>query len=559
MGGKRDKIQQTVSVRHRMPEEMVAWLDPHRREQSSQTRLAYVRAATRTVTKLSTGQPVVAYDAVPEKDVRHAVLALVPPVKGDSWSVNCAVRRGIAARRQTPDGGAVFGSKKEMRRRTKGLIGHDEMARNRLLPYLSYGDRLYRGNRTARLVLTDAGGNEVAARALPVDPLPKKRQRESKKGQAYEGIGRWLRSAAPKGASVVDSLAPTVVVTALRLTISGETRLIPLVRQRGKQGRLLARVAWLASLGVLNVTVQVDDDSVHVTFDPLAVADHPERMAPTAFVLDRALGIDRNPNAIGATVLDVAMRDGKPCHDLPGKVVDHLLVQPNLDRDAGAGETAEAMAKAADAVIGLARKRRCGLIVVERLKGLRGGSGGKALNHLLSRWARQRFLIALMRRAALCGIRVIEVWAGYSTTIGNVCHDLPDACAAAAEMARRGLAREADEETQLLPAYDGGYVPGRLHALPPAPERRAGPRKEGTGAASRPSHAERVRRLAVRAEHVTGWKELHRELRKSGVRARRPHPVGASSLYAAARCGPSKRGRCYRPRGDGLGATRGLG
>ncbi|MDR6660815.1 hypothetical protein J2W51_003385 [Tardiphaga robiniae] len=40
--------------------------------------------------------------------------------------------------------------------------------------------------------------------------------------------------------------------------------------------------------------------------------------------------------------------------------------------------------------------------------------------------------------ATLAGIKVVEAWGGYSTTIGNLWFDLPDACASAAEIARRG-------------------------------------------------------------------------------------------------------------------------
>ena len=557
-------VQQTIVVPHRMDAVTRAWLDPVRREQSTQTRLAYVRAAVRTVDKEDGRAPVVIVTEAAEKDVRHAVAALHPASVGDSWTLNCAVRQGVAMRRATPDGTAVFGSVGEMRRRSKGLIGHEEWRRRRLLPLVSFGGRLYRGNRLAKLVMTDAGGHEVAARALAVDPLPRKRLRESLKGRAYMGSGSWLRSAAPKD-SLQKECMGEARVTALRLTLKGETRLVPLVAMRGKQGRLLARVAWLASMGLLNVTFRVDDDAVHVTFDAAEVADHPERLKPTTFVPLRCLGLDRNPNGIGATVVDAARRDGQPNLDLPAKVVEHILIVPNLARSANAEETAEAMAKAADAVIGLARKRRCGLICAESLRNLGGRGMGRRLNHLLSRWCREKFLLALKRRAVLCGIRVMEVWGGYSTTVGNVVYDLPDACAAAAEMARRGLVRDNDlaagktrreQQTQLLPAYDKGHVPGRVRTLPSAPARRPDRRKEGTGAETRKLLEARLSRLAERAEHVSGWRELHRELYKSGVRARRTHPVRGSRLVASARLGPSARGTVFRARSASGGTPR---
>ncbi len=561
-------IRQTISVRHRLDPEALARLDPIRREQANQTRLAYVRAAVRDGTTVENGRTVDTWAMVPETEVRRAVAAIAPAVVGDSRTIGHAVRRGIAARSTTPDGSAVFGGKGEAHRRTKGLIGHDEARRGRLLPLYLCGDRVCRGNALAKLVMVDSAGREVAARAADLDPLPKKRQRplkeETKQPRRKEKPGSWVRHKPPAGATLHDVMPKGTRVTGLRLALGGEVLPVPLVNHRGKQGRLLAKVAWAGSAGLANVTVQVDDESVHVTFDPTAVADHPERKAPAGpLVPGRALGIDRNPNAVGGTVLDTCVRDGVARPDLPGKVVDHLLVVPNLDRFCSKEETAEAMARAADAFVGLARKRRCGLIVVESLKLGGGRTRSRRLNHLLSRWAREKFLVSLRRRAALCGIEVIEVWAAYSTTIGNVTYDLPDACASGAEMARRGLALEAHrasgvaagDKPHLLPAFDGGHVLGRVQALPPGsltPVRR----KEGTGAASRPSHAGRLARFVGRTKDVAGWKEMHREMVKSGVRARRRHPVGASSLYAVARAGPSARGRTFVPRGAKVGTAR---
>jgi ABC-type uncharacterized transport system involved in gliding motility auxiliary subunit len=40
-----------------------------------------------------------------------------------------------------------------------------------------------------------------------------------------------------------------------------------------------------------------------------------------------------------------------------------------------------------------------------------------------------RFVQMLTGRARLAGIQVIEVWGGYSSTIGNITFDAPDACA----------------------------------------------------------------------------------------------------------------------------------
>ena len=38
------------------------------------------------------------------------------------------------------------------------------------------------------------------------------------------------------------------------------------------------------------------------------------------------------------------------------------------------------------------------------------------------------------------GIAVVEVWSGYSTTIGNLAFEASDACVSAMDIARRGIA-----------------------------------------------------------------------------------------------------------------------
>ncbi|WP_331303610.1 hypothetical protein [Methylobacterium oryzae] len=324
----------------------------------------------------------------------HAVQALWPAVVGDSRTLGHVVRRDLSARKATPDGTAVFGSRQEARRRTKGLISHEEMIRTRLLPLYLCGDRVCRGNAAAKLVMHDAGGTEIAAPAANQDPLPKKRVRPLKEmtkrpRRSHERPGAWLRHAAPAGAVLHDAMPEGTRVTVLRLALRESVLVVPLTNHRGKQGRLLTRVAWAGSAGLANVTIKVDDERVHVTFDPAAVAEHPERKPPTAFVPGRVLGIDRNPNALGGTVLDVAKRESVARPDLPGAVVDHLLVVPNLDRYASAEAAAEAMARAAAAFVALARKNRCGTIVVESLKFGGGRTRSRRLNHLLSRWCRR--------------------------------------------------------------------------------------------------------------------------------------------------------------------------
>jgi IS605 OrfB family transposase len=104
----------------------------------------------------------------------------------------------------------------------------------------------------------------------------------------------------------------------------------------------------------------------------------------------------------------------------------------------------ETLAPVADRAILMAREHRCGTIALEKGLGkLRSSGRTRSLNRLLNYWARTIFVAMLTRRARLAGITVIEVWARYSSTIGNshLRHRRP--YAPATEVAERGITRPA--------------------------------------------------------------------------------------------------------------------
>ncbi|MBR0684427.1 hypothetical protein JQ594_00740 [Bradyrhizobium manausense] len=124
----------------------------------------------------------------------------------------------------------------------------------------------------------------------------------------------------------------------------------------------------------------------------------------------------------------------------------------------------------------------------------------------------------LRRKANLAGITVIEVRGAYSTMIGNLAFEAPDACASAMEIARRGIAAGAKVK-DLLPVFDEGW--------------RDGLRKD----------------LALPAE-AEGWAEVHRAIKAAKIGVRRPHPRLASDPggrlpggIAVRRLGRRQRGR----------------
>ncbi len=119
----------------------------------------------------------------------------------------------------------------------------------------------------------------------------------------------------------------------------------------------------------------------------------------------------------------------------------------------------------------------------------------------------------------------MRVWAGYSTTIGNVAFDLPDACAAAAEVGRRGLA-EMDWRARTRAARRNGSLPqgGVKKELLPFPCTEALPSLWKDSEVPSADVLGRLRQAGT-------WVELHRTIKAAKLGVRRPHPdVGAMPL-----------------------------
>ena len=154
-------------------------------------------------------------------------------------------------------------------------------------------------------------------------------------------------------------------------------------------------------------------------------------------------------------------------------VLDHRLVRLDLPANAPREVVAETLAKVAGLAVRLCEAHGVGLVAMEEgLVKLRSGGRAKRRNHLLNSWDRTTLKAMLERRLGLRGASLVTVWAAYSATIGNVAFALPDACAAAAEIGRRGLV-EQDWRARVRAARREGSLPkggvGRIccqsHAL----------------------------------------------------------------------------------------------
>jgi IS605 OrfB family transposase len=372
-------------------------------------------------------------EGLKQKDLRDFVKNRFAGGIVDAWTLHCATLEVMDLRKTRPDGKMLFGTRAGFERRQRGLISRDQWREMRIRPFCSRGDFTRDGNRHFRL--------------------------------------------APDGLSCL-------------FRMYGRQVRLDLAAMTGNAGEILRQAARLAAAKKINVTFRIDATKLHVTVDPQDLPDHPERRRPLVALKGRAIGIDLNPGSIGITAVENAT---DPTSVEQTQVLEHFLVKLGMPIDASAETVRETLAAVCDRAISLARKHRCGTITMEKGLGkLRSSNRGKKQNRELNYWARTILVAMLTRKARLAGIDVIEVWSGYSTTIGNVAFELPDACAAAAEIARRGISRLAGIK-DVLPTLGEGW--------------RASLRKD----------------LPLPAE-AGSWVDIHRTIKAAKIGYRRPHP-----------------------------------
>ncbi|AQT06568.1 hypothetical protein [Acetobacter persici] len=358
----------------------------------------------------------------------------------DHWLAHCAVLEAAAL----PEKDIVFGGKGALQRRQKGLISNEQWKALRLRPMTSIGVRNFKGNRHFRL---SDGGRACTVTVLKkpvVLHLPEMRG-------TWGEIIRALALLAPdKEISIqfrIDShrLHLTFDEMDLRRLQPGETLTLARDRDQAASGRR-ARGRGRGP-GYVAPRPRTSAEARPV---------HPQWRTPVPAAPGRALGIDLNPNFIGLTVIE---NRGDPIKLSDCKVLDSECIRLDIPQDASDDLTREILSRAAGHAVRLARKWNAGLITLEHGLGkLRSRTKNRALNRLINFWGRSVILASLTRRARLAGLTVSTVHAAWSSTIGNLVFDLPDPCAAAAEVARRGLARACDRNADILPLYEPSLI-----------------------------------------------------------------------------------------------------
>jgi hypothetical protein len=376
-----------------------------------------------------------------EKEIRDALKQRFAGQGIDAWLLHCATREALGLRKRVPDGSMVFGGKKNLERRRKSLITNAEWKSLRLRPLTSLGDSFYKGNRHFRLSEDGRNCELTVLGAKLTLALPAL-------------VGKWAkmlpavaRLAATKEINVTFRIGETLDITFDEMDL----RKLP----SGVTLRAAKDAEIAAGTRIKRGRPRSDNYVVPKLKDIETRFVHPEWRNPVRAVNERVLGVDLNPDWIGAAA---AENRGDVTRISTTKLLAHQLFHLGLEADASDESVRELLAKICDQVISMARAWHCSAIAMEQGLGkLRSGGKNKALNRKLNGWARGVFEQMLLRRCNLAGLKLELVWCAYSTTIGNLTFPAPDACAAAAEIGRRALALRAMKAGEILP--DQGLLP----------------------------------------------------------------------------------------------------
>ena len=435
-----------------------------------------------------------------ESELRNLLKARFPDHPLGSWALHCATREGMRLRVQVPSGKLVFGGRSNLERRRKGLIsGAAWKALRASRPIEIVGDRTRWGNR--HFVLSqDARTCTVSfLKQEVVLDLPKM------SGKAGKLLPALARLADACEISLQFSLG------ARTLSISFD----PMDLRKLPAGHTLESLKALERGSAKSRGRPRKDPATHYAahrIKPIPAAKrpvHPEWREAIPMLSRRAIGIDLNPEWIGLSVVEVP-ESANPRDAYAVRILDHRLHRINIPADAPREQMAQAMAWVARQAISMARAWNVATIFHESGLGkLRSGGKSKKLNHLINFWSRNALLGGLGRRCALTGITLTPIWGGYSSTIGNMLFALPDACASAAEIARRGIA-SLRKEKDCLPA-----VPPMVHT------RRW---KDGDVLAA----------MAKAMANADSWQAVHRAIKSAQDGSHKRSSIGYRRLHPSA-------------------------
>ena len=376
----------TYKLRYETTDEGTSLIDRSIRQYSSLLRCAYNRCE----------------DGMKELDIKHMMKNLNNVGLMDSHMIACAAKDAgfmfdaiSEKRKREPNIKLVFGGKKNLIRRCKGLITKDEYLTNRFSPLFSMGEANQKANRKFKI------------------------------NQDLHTI--------------------TFQITRHNHAILNIKGIY------GKRERVFSKLYELQEKKQIPISYKIDRDYVYVTFDETKVSTYERR---GNVVNGRVMAIDMNPNYIGWSIVDWksssefnVVKSGvfsiKPINDLNERLQkdgtsseDQRKIYVNNKRTFEVYEVSKKL-------VDICLYYKCEMFSMEDISiPSSNGNKGKLYNRLVNNcWNRDKLVNNLTKRCNLFQIKLLKVKPEYSSFIGNFLFrslGLPDMVLASIEIGRRG-------------------------------------------------------------------------------------------------------------------------
>lgn len=333
-------------------------------------------------------------EGVPEKQREQQSKNLNNLSLLDSWFVRSAAKQAQWINDTNKYKTIVFGGRKNLIRRTKGLITKEEYQAKRLQPIQSIGETVKKGNRKFRI-------------SSNIDKIIFTPNRYEFFDIIFDGLGKNYRK-------IIE-----------RLYIAQETKSIP-------------------------ITYQLSQEYVYIMFDEKQLHSSVE----TKKIKNRIMAIDLNPNYIGWSIVDWKSSNGfkvikhgvysiKQIADKENDLIQQHLTSDNNKRIYISNKRHHEVMEISKNLINKALYYQCEMFSVEDLNiKKQDNDKGKKYNRLVNnQWCRNKLLLNLEKRCNIFGIKMIKVIPSYSSFIGNVVFRslrLSDMELASIEIGRRG-------------------------------------------------------------------------------------------------------------------------
>jgi len=247
------------------------------------------------------------------------------------------------------------------------------------------------------------------------------------------------------------------------------------------------------------VTIEIDNKYISISFDEMSLRTESYDPIP-----DRIAAIDMNPNYIGfivkdfntGQIIDKEVISLKKLNDYDNSIKGLAKSDPKCKKITNIRH--HMIYEISKLLINKCKHYKVETFVVEHLHTLTIDlKKGKRYNRLVNnQWCRTKFISNLHKRCNIIGLKFLQVYPQYSSTIGCIMYpDDVDSIGAAIELARRGYElshwTKDSNRSVLFPDLDLRNLACRWKD-----------------------------KLGDKLQKIKSWKDLHREIKKSGMRYR---------------------------------------